>query len=180
MQYLASQGILLINFYAVTHPSEPNYCAVVAGDIFGMDNDDFNTIPANISTVVDLLDTKGISWGEYQEDMPYAGFQGFNYSNQKTFANAYVRKHDPLILFDSVTSNATRLSLIKNFTSFNSDLKAQTLPQWSFITPNMTDDGHDTNVAFAANWARNFLTPLLNNSYFMNNTLIVLTFDEDE
>lgn len=73
----------LANFYAVTHPSEANYCAVVAGDYFGMDNDDFNTLPANISTIVDLLDTKGISWGEYQEDIPYAGFQGFNFSNQK-------------------------------------------------------------------------------------------------
>ena len=55
-----------------------------------------------------------------------------------------------------------------------------TLPQWSFITPNMTNDGHDTNVTFAAQWSRNFLTPLLNNSYFMNNTLVILTFDEDE
>lgn len=180
LQYLATQGIVLTNYYAVTHPSEPNYCAVVAGDNFGMDNDDFNAFPSNISTVIDLLDTKGISWGEYQQDMPYAGFQGFNYSNQKTYANDYVRKHDPLILFQSVTNNATRLSLIKNFTSFNSDLKAQTLPQWSFITPNMTDDGHDTTVTFAANWTRSFLDPLLNNTYFMNDTLIVVTFDEDE
>jgi acid phosphatase len=99
-----------------------------------MDNDDFHAIPANVSTVVDLLDTKGISWGEYQEGLPYAGFQGFNYSNQQTFANMYVRKHDPLILFQSVTNNATRLSLIKNFTSFQSDLAAQTLPQWSFVS----------------------------------------------
>jgi acid phosphatase len=44
----------------------------------------------------------------------------------------------------------------------------------------MTDDGHDTTITFAANWARNFLDPLLNNTYFTNNTLIVLTFDEDE
>jgi acid phosphatase len=180
LAFLASQGILLTNYYATTHPSEPNYCAVVAGDNFGMDNDDFNALPSNISTVVDLLDTKGISWAEYQQDMPYAGFQGFNFSNQKTYANDYVRKHDPLILFDSVTNNATRRSLIKNFTSFYSDLAAQTLPQWSFITPNMTNDGHDTNVTFAGSWARSFLEPLLNNSYFMNNTLIVLTFDEDE
>ena len=145
-----------------------------------MDNDDFNTIPANVSTVVDLLDTKGISWGEYQEAEPYAGFQGFNYSNQVNFANDYVRKHNPLVLYDSVTSNATRLSLIKNFTSFYSDLAAKTLPQWSFVTPNMTDDGHDTTITFAANWARTFLAPLLNNTYFMNNTLIILTFDETE
>ncbi|CAM6003985.1 unnamed protein product, partial [Sphagnum balticum] len=180
LQWLATQGITLTNYFATTHPSEPNYAAVVGGDNFGMDNDDFNQIPANISTVVDLLDTKGISWGEYQEHIPYPGFQGFNYSNQQNYSNDYVRKHNPLILYESVTNNATRLSLIKGFDSFASDLAAKTLPQWSFITPNMTNDGHDTTVTFAGNWARNFLEPLLNNSYFMNDTLIILTFDEDE
>jgi acid phosphatase len=150
----------------------------VGGEEWGIDNDDFDRIPANVSTVVDLLDTKGISWGEYQEGLPYAGFQGFNYSNQVTFAADYVRKHNPLILYDSVVSNATRLALIKNFTSFKSDLAAHTLPQWSFITPNMTNDGHDTNITFSGAWARGFLEPLLNNTYFMNNTLVVLSFDE--
>jgi len=141
-----------------------------------MGNDDFNRIPSNISTVVDLLDTKGISWGEYQEDMPYAGYTGFNFTNQQnTSNNDYVRKHNPLVIFDSVSNSTTRLSQIKNFTSFASDLSAQTLPQWSFITPNMTNDGHDTTITFTANWARTFLTPLLSNSYFMNNTLVVLT-----
>jgi acid phosphatase len=181
LQFLASQGILLTNYFATTHPSEPNYVAVVSGDNFGIDNDDFLQVPSNVSTVVDLLDTKGISWGEYQEDIPYPGYQGFNFTNQQnTSNNDYVRKHNPLIIHESVTSNATRLSLIKNFTSFNADLAAKTLPQWSFITPNMTNDGHDTTVTFAANWAKNFLTPLLNNTYFMDNTLIVLSFDEDD
>jgi acid phosphatase len=106
-----------------------------------MDNDDFIRIPSNVSTVADLLDTKGISWGEYQEGLPYTGFQGFDYPNQQNGRNNYVRKHNPLMLYDSVASNATRLSLIKNFSSFDSDLAAKTLPQWSFITPNMTNDG---------------------------------------
>ena len=145
-----------------------------------MDNDDFIAIPSNVSTVVDLLDTKGISWAEYQEDLPYPGFQGFNFLNQNTFRNDYVRKHDPLILFDSVTQNATRLDLIKNFTAFNDDLQKQQLPQWAFVTPNMTDDGHDTSVTFASKWERSWIAPLLNNSYFMENTLILLTFDENE
>jgi acid phosphatase len=179
-KFLASQGITLSNYWAITHPSEPNYCAAAAGENFGMDNDDFDTVPSNVSTVVDLLDTKGISWAEYQEDMPYPGFQGFNFSNQVTFNNDYVRKHDPLILFESVTQNATRLGLIKNFTAFDDDLQKQQLPQWAFVTPNMTDDGHDTTVTFASKWERSWLAPLLNNSYFMENTLILLTFDEDE
>jgi acid phosphatase len=179
-KWLASQGITLTNYYATTHPSEPNYCAVVSGDNFGMDNDDFHSIPANISTVVDLLDTKGISWAEYQEAMPYPGFQGFNFSNQRTFANDYVRKHDPLILFQSVTNNDTRLKLIKNFAEFDKDLSQKQLPQWAFITPNMTNDGHDTNVTFSSAWERRVVGPLLNNSYIMENTLVILTFDETE
>jgi acid phosphatase len=179
-KYLASQGITLTNYFATTHPSEPNYCAAACGENFGMENDDFHAIPSNVSTVVDLLDTKGISWAEYQEDLPYPGFQGYNYSNQKTFNNDYVRKHDPLILFNSVTQNATRLDLIKNFTTFNDDLQKQQLPQWAFITPNMTDDGHDTNITFASKWERSWITPLLSNSYFTENTLILLTFDENE
>jgi acid phosphatase len=98
-----------------------------------MDSDSFFSMPSNISTVADLLDTKGISWGEYQEHSPYAGFPGYNFSNQRTFANDYVRKHNPLIMFQSVVSNATRLSLIKNFTSFDDDLRGQKLPQWAFV-----------------------------------------------
>ncbi|KIX93022.1 uncharacterized protein Z520_11295 [Fonsecaea multimorphosa CBS 102226] len=179
-EYLASQGITLTNYFATTHPSEPNYCAAAGGDNFGMDNDDFHQIPANVSTVVDLLDTKGISWAEYQEDIPFPGFQGFNYSNQVTFANDYVRKHDPLILYNSVTNNATRRALIKGFDAFHSDLANKTLPQWAFITPNMTNDAHDTNVTFGSQWLRNFMDPLLTNEYFMNDTLVLLTFDENE
>ena len=59
-------------------------------------------------------------------------------------------------------------------------MAAKTLPQWAFITPNMTDDGHDTNITFSASWLRNWLTPLLNDTSFMNGTLLLLTFDEDE
>ncbi|PWY95478.1 acid phosphatase PHOa [Aspergillus sclerotioniger CBS 115572] len=179
VEWLASQGITLTNFYATTHPSEPNYCAAAAGDNFGMDNDDFHQIPANVSTVADLLDTKNIAWAEYQEHIPYPGFQGYNYSNQVTYDNDYVRKHNPLILFNSVTENSTRLRQIKNFTSFEDDLANHKLPQWAFITPNMTNDAHDTNITFGAKWERSWVTPLLNNSYFMNDTLLLLTFDED-
>lgn len=180
MQWLASQGILLDNYWGVTHPSEPNYIASVGGDYFALDDDRFIALPANVSSVVDLLDSKQISWGEYQEHLPYTGFQGFNYSNQETFANDYVRKHNPLMIFDSVALNETRSGNIKNFTMFEKDLADKTLPQFSHITPNMTNDGHDTTIKFAANWSRSFLAPLLANEYFMNNTLIVLTFDEND
>lgn len=79
---------------------------------------------------------------------------------------------------NSVAENLDRLANIKNFDQFQADLAANTLPQWMFITPNMTNDGHDTSVTTAGRWAKNFLTPLLNNTNFMQNTLVLLTFDE--
>jgi hypothetical protein len=40
-------------------------------------------------------------------------------------------------------------------------------------------DGHDTDVAYAADWLNWWLVPLLNDPNFnTNKTLILLTFDE--
>lgn len=77
--------------------------------------------------------------------------------------------------YDSVTSNLDRLAKIKNFTMFYEDLNNNALPQWLFITPNMTDDGHDSSVTVAGKWARDFLTPLLNNENFLKDTLVLLS-----
>lgn len=178
LAWLAKKGITLSNYFGVTHPSEPNYVAAIGGDYFGMDNDNFNFIDKNVSTIMDLLDDKGISWGEYQEDMPYSGFEGFSYINQVTKKNDYVRKHNPAIIYDSNSKDADRLSRIKNLTMFQEDLKANKLPQWMFITPNMTSDGHDTSVTTAGAWTRNFVEPLLDDKNFMQNTLVLITFDE--
>jgi hypothetical protein len=83
---------LLTNYYGLTHPSQPNYIASVGGDYFGLDHDDVVDIPSNVSTVVDLFDTKNIDWREYMEDAPGPGYMGAGSAD----ANGrwiYVRKH---------------------------------------------------------------------------------------
>ncbi|KAL1864184.1 hypothetical protein VTK73DRAFT_6075 [Phialemonium thermophilum] len=179
LAWLAKKGITLSNYFGVTHPSEPNYVAAIGGDYWGMDNDNFNFIDKNISTVIDLLEARGISWSEYQEDMPYSGFEGFQYLNQVNGKNDYVRKHNPAVIYDSVSAETDRLAKIKNLTYFYEDLRHNALPQWMFITPNMTSDGHDTTVTVAGSWTRSFLEPLLDDDRFMNNTLVLVTFDEN-
>ncbi|KAI2602790.1 phosphoesterase-domain-containing protein [Hypoxylon sp. NC1633] len=180
LAWVAKHGITLSNYHAVTHPSQPNYMAAIAGDYFGMQHDDFTQVDKNVSTLIDLLEEKGISWGEYQEDMPYSGFEGFAYVNQKNGKNDYVRKHNPAISFNSNAGHIDRLAVTKNLTTFYKDLEAGTLPQWMFITPNMTSDGHDTSVTVAGTWTRTFIEPLLKDKRFMQNTLVLITFDENE
>jgi acid phosphatase len=85
----------------------------------------------------------------------------------------------PLVLYNSVVNNQDRLEKLKNTTLFYEDLAADKLPQWMFITPNMTDDAHDTDVTVAGGWLKNFLSPLTDKR-FMDNTLVLITFDENE
>ncbi|KAI0405157.1 phosphoesterase family-domain-containing protein [Xylaria palmicola] len=180
LAYLATKGILLTNYYAITHPSQPNYIAAGGASTHNIIDDGFRRINADSETIVDLLEAAQVSWSIYQEDMPYSGFQG-TYVNQNNGANDYVRKHNPLVSYDSVGTDVNRLAKTKNFTLFERDLAANTLPQWMFITPNMTNDGHDTSVTVAGKWARNFVEPLLANKNFnKDRTLIALTFDESE
>lgn len=98
---LLKHGILLDNFNAITHPSEPNYVAAAGGDNFGINNDDYYNIPANITSIFDLLEKKGLTWKVYQEGIPTVGYTGYK-------SGEYVRKHNPAVIFDSVGLNATR------------------------------------------------------------------------
>ncbi|RWA13173.1 hypothetical protein EKO27_g1939 [Xylaria grammica] len=180
LAYLATKGILLDNYYAITHPSQPNYIVAGGASTHNIIDDGFRRIDAATESIADLLEAGQVSWGIYQEDMPYSGFQG-TYVNQQNGANDYVRKHNPLVSYDSVGTDVNRLARTKNFTLFDRDLASNTLPQWMFITPNMTNDGHDTSVTVAGKWARSFLDPLLSNANFnKDRTLIILTFDESE
>ncbi|SNX87335.1 related to acid phosphatase [Melanopsichium pennsylvanicum] len=198
MQALIPEGVLFDNYYAVTHPSEPNYIASVAGDFFGLADDSFNHIPTNITTVFDLLDDGGkngkpISYACYNENMPYDGFTGFNYTSKNYITPGapdytyYVRKHNPCAIMDYVSGNKTRALYNRNFNDLAADIGNNTVPQWlfniaqSFLTPNMLDDGHDTSAAFFSNWTDYFLTPLLKEPKFNSNrTLVLLTFDEND
>ncbi|TPX43213.1 hypothetical protein SeLEV6574_g05190 [Synchytrium endobioticum] len=180
-QKLASKGILLTNYHAVTHPSEPNYMASVGGDFFGLGDDSMRALPQNVSTIADLLELKSISWAEYQENMPTDGFPGFNFTNPNDNYVYYVRKHNPLILYDSVAKHQSRAARIRNFNDFAVDVMAGPLSQWLFITPNLKNDGHDSDINWINAWLEYWLVPMLNvNNLNDARTLIFLTFDENE
>ncbi|KAJ7078016.1 phosphoesterase family-domain-containing protein [Mycena belliarum] len=184
---LAKQGVLFTNYLATTHPSQPNYVAALGGDFFGMHDDNMYHIPSNISTVIDLLEDKGVTWATYQENMPEVGFYGSsfkapNYGNPSAAPYTYYyRKHNPPIIFDSISQDEARAKYVRTFNDFANDVVNGTLPQWVFVTPNIINDAHDTHVDFAAEFLEYWLVPLLNDTRVNSDrTLILLTFDEND
>ncbi|SRR6266550_3113521 len=102
-QAIAQHGIVLTNYNSITHPSQPNYIAAVAATNFGITDDDYYDIPANETSIFDLLEQKGLSWKTYNEDIPAAGWTGYANAN-----STYFRKHNPAVQFDSIGLNQTR------------------------------------------------------------------------
>ncbi|CAG8480884.1 13946_t:CDS:1 [Racocetra fulgida] len=81
---------------------------------------------------------------------------------------------------DTIRLNSTRCAKIVAGTQLDSDITAGQVPQFVYYVPNQKNDGHDTGVAFANNWLQNWLEPKLTQPAFTNNTLIFITFDEDD
>jgi len=106
-------------------------------------------------------------------------FESTSESSHLTRHLSYTNSPSPAILYNSVVNSPQRAAQVKNTTMFFEDLKANKLPQWMFITPNMTSDAHDTSVTVAGAWLQNFLGPLLDDPNFMQNTMVLITFDEN-
>ncbi|KAK6097042.1 hypothetical protein MT418_002683 [Batrachochytrium dendrobatidis] len=167
---LRKKGMLLTNYHALTHPSQPNYLAMISGSTSGV----FMDFPANINrkTIVDLMEAKNVSWKTYQEDYPGNCYTG-------TSQGLYYRKHNPFITFTTISKNPARCAKIVNSNQLLTDIKAEQVPQYFFYTPNINNDGHNTDITTASNWLKNFLEPLLANPYF-DRTVFLVTFDEND
>ncbi|KIL63817.1 hypothetical protein M378DRAFT_650193 [Amanita muscaria Koide BX008] len=165
----------MTNYNAITHPSQPNYVAAVAGTNFGINDDGYYDIPANESSVFDLLENKGLKWKAYNEDIPDSGYTAYSANN-----GSYVRKHNPAIIFDNIGLNQTRSANVVSAAQFKVDIQNNNVPAYSFYTPNITNDGHNTDGTFAGNWLDGFLKSTIANATFVEDALILITFDESE
>jgi phosphatidylinositol-3-phosphatase len=128
------------NYYGVTHPSEPNYIALLAGDNFGVNNDS----PANrfdARNLVDQLEASGHSWAGYMESMPSTGYLG---DSAPGTTSLYVSKHNPFVLFNDVRNDPARLAHVKPYDTLAADLNGheKSIPDFSLIVPNQCHDMH--------------------------------------
>jgi phosphatidylinositol-3-phosphatase len=127
------------NYYGVTHPSLPNYVAAIAGDYFGSQSDSPTQVFSHPS-IVDQLESGGLTWAAYMQSLPSVGFTGSSYPTSGS--GLYVSKHDPFVLMQDIVSNAARLQNIKPIESLSTDLASGTAPNYSFISPDVCHDMH--------------------------------------
>jgi phosphatidylinositol-3-phosphatase len=167
---LANQNVLLANYFAVTHPSLPNYIALVSGGTQNIKSD-CNSCFVNQPNLADRIEASGRTWKSYMESMPSPCFLGDS--------SQYAQKHNPFIYFDSIRLNPTRCdSSIVPLTALDADLSNNQLPNFSFIMPNLCNSGHDCSADVTDKWVNAMVTKLQSSPALGINSLIIIAFDE--
>ncbi|OBH62400.1 acid phosphatase [Mycobacterium intracellulare] len=163
---LAANGANMTQSYAETHPSEPNYLALFAGNTFGVTKD---LCPINAGAAPNLgseLLAAGRTFVGFAEGLPTVG-------SPVCTAGKYARKHVPWANFTNVpAANSMPFSAFPmgNYAS---------LPTVSFVIPNNDNNMHDGSIAQADAWLNRQLSGYANWAV-ANNSLLILTFDEDD
>jgi hypothetical protein len=181
---LTRKGAWFSRYYAITHPSFPNYLAIVAGSTFGLDSD-HRPPPLKGATIADRLEEKGLTWKSYAEDYPGGCYLGSAAGAGRVTPTAaptelYARKHVPLLAFASIEGNPARCARVVGASQFMRDARSGKLPNYSFYTPNMFNDGHDTSLEVSSKWLRGFIRALDGTIAMHQRTLLVVTWDEGE
>ncbi|MEA2168087.1 MAG: hypothetical protein QOF76_1387 [Solirubrobacteraceae bacterium] len=215
-QYYATGHASLDNYIAQISGQAPNImtmadCPIFAdflgaiGPTLGQAVGQGCVYPAGVRTLADQLEDAGLSWKGYMEDMgndparepATCGAPEIGKSDPTQAATAvdqYAARHNPFVYFHSILDPAGRCAAhVGPLPPLSSDLaKIATTPNFSWITPNLCNDGHDATPcagmnakgtregdliaadAFLAKW----VPVIVESPAFKKDGLLIITLDE--
>jgi hypothetical protein len=213
---LTKQGQLVPNYFGIEHNSLGNYIAVLGGqspnvetqsdcqiysDWKGTTTPDADgqvvgqgcVYPSAVKTLPDQLEAKGLTWRGYMEDMgdscKHPALNSRDGTQSAKVGDQYAARHDPFVYFHSIIDDNARCKAhVVDLRQLPNDLaSASSTANFSFITPNLCNDGHDEpcvdgapgGLVSADAWLRKWVPQILA-SPAMSDGLLVVTFDEAE
>ena len=181
---------LATNYFGVSHPSQPNYIAATSGSTNGVTSD--SDVTLNVTNIVDQLEANGKTWKAYM--------QSLSLCNGNLLASAcgnqlYERKHDPFVSYADVQSNPARLANIVDLSQFAANLANNTVPDYSWISPDQCHDMHGRGapasdpcsfsneqqlIATGDAFLSSTVGQIMNSSAWNGNSVIFITWDESD
>ncbi|HTU40377.1 MAG TPA: alkaline phosphatase family protein, partial [Candidatus Aquilonibacter sp.] len=161
--------------------------------------------PASVKTLANQMMDAGLTWKGYMEDMgndparesSTCGHPPLNALDLTEKAEApstavpqgdmYATRHDPFMYFHAIIDSPSCKDHVVNLRQLKTDLRSiATTPDFSFITPNLCDDGHDSPCANdkpgglkSINVFLQKLIPvILNSPAYRKDGLVIINFDE--
>jgi phosphatidylinositol-3-phosphatase len=164
----ARKGAVLRAYRAVTHPSLPNYLALVSGSTHGISSDCTRCTVGGRS-LADTLEARKLTWKAYAEGLPRVGWTGPS-------RGRYAKKHVPFLYFRRVLASPARLRRVVPLAQLTRDRASGRLPNFALVVPNLCHGMHDCTVATGDAWLKRFLPPLLK----LPGTAVFVVFDESD
>jgi phosphatidylinositol-3-phosphatase len=156
----------LTRYYGVTHPSLPNYLALVSGSTQGITTDCTGCV-VDAKSLADTVEASGRTWKTYAEGLPAPGFLG-------PFNGRYAKKHNPFAYFRSIAEDPARRARLVPLSKLGPDVRAGALPSFSLVVPDLCHSMHDCSVAVGDAWLRSQIGKFVR----LPNTVVFVVFDE--
>ena len=166
---LAVHGTLLTQYYAVTHPSLPNYVALLSGRT--PIGSDCRACTFAGPTLIDQLEARHISWAAYFQGLPRP-------CSTVPRHGAYTEAVDPFMHAADIRHHPTRCDRVLPFHRFHADLAAGRLPAVVFVMPDLHHEMHSGPVRVADAWLQRLVGELEAAPVWRQDTRLVVTFDE--
>jgi phospholipase C len=207
---LVKKGVFADQYYATGHASLSNYIAMMSGQpAQPLTSSDCavaslwlcaqgQLLFSNGRNFADQLEEKHVSWGGYMDGAPTPCFHAeysptspgpdpYQGNSQKPPAKDYADRHNPFIYFPDIIENQARCNAhVRPYAELARDIKNDTVPRFSFITPDTCHDGHDDpcsngepgGLISADKWLSKQLPSLIR---YLNahDGLLILTLDEN-
>jgi acid phosphatase len=164
----ARKGAVLRAYRGVTHPSLPNYLALVSGSTHGISSD-CTSCTVGGRSLADTLEARKLTWKAYAEGLPQVGWTGPS-------RGRYAKKHVPFLYFRRILTRPQRLRRVVPLAQLTRDRVAGRLPNFALVVPDLCHDMHDCSVATGDAWLKRYLPPLLT----LPDTAVFVVFDESD
>jgi len=231
---MANTAGVASNYVAIGHPSLTNYLEIVGGSNFNVLSDNSpdwhstscvpltdtgavcpidgsgtenssNTNNISGKSIAEQLESKKLSWKNYQQSLPLSGANGVNtsdgfYSNltdtnkRAQIEPLYAVKHNPFAYFKSGQTSAhlEKTAGFEGEAGLYADLRAGTAANLSFIVPNQCNDQHGIRgenlcgdetalIERGDQTVARIVTAIkASKTWLQGNNAIILTWDEDD
>jgi phosphatidylinositol-3-phosphatase len=166
---LAHRCGLATDYRAVSHPSLPNYLALVSGSTQGLDGSDCSPGSGCESSGPSVF--AQTPWRAYAESMPGACVD--------RNSGAYAPRHNPAVYFTAIAAQCQQQDL--PLPRLLTDLQAGDLAPYSFVTPNLCSDEHDCQISDGDRWLARWVPRIVRSpAYRDGTTVLFITYDEDD
>jgi phosphatidylinositol-3-phosphatase len=165
---LARRGGVATRSYGVTHPSLPNYIALVSGSTQGITSD-CTACRADGPNLADQLEHAHRTWGAYLEGLPAP-------CARPASTGRYAKKHDPFAYDDAIAADPTRCRRRVPLSRLPADVRGDRLPAFALISPDLCHDTHDCPVAVGDRFLAGLVPGLL--PALGPHGFLIVTYDE--